>query len=174
MKKLRLLLILALTVLGAASCTRHKREKITDPVQQEVLRTRDQDLPVDSLFTKQAAAKIASPFKRIAIGKLFAETKEAYSGAADKAARQKYAEKLEKEDKMDKDKALKKAAKADSTTLAEHKANLMERIVVTGESLPGDGYSPSLTTYFLIVLIAFAILFTIRVIKAFFVSPKKK
>lgn len=174
MKRLRLLLIIALTALGAVSCSKHKREKITDPLQQETLRTRDQAVPVDSLFTKSAAAKVASPFERISFGKLFTESSAAYKESSDKGARQKYADKLRKEEKLDKEKAEKKAAKADSTALADSRPNLMERIVITGQSLPGEGYSPSLTIYFMIVLLLFVIIFTIRVVKAFFVSPKKQ
>lgn len=172
MNRSRLLLILVLAVLGSVSCSKHKREKITDPVQQETLRTRDQAVPVDSLFTKSAAAKVASPFERISFGKLITESGAAYKESSDKGAREKYAEKLRKEEKLDKEKAEKKAAKADSTALADYHPNLMQRIVITGQSLPGDGYSPSLTIYFAIVLLLFVIIFTIRVVKAFFVSPK--
>jgi len=174
MKRLYLVVLIALVALSTLSCSKSKREKITDPVQQEALRTRDAEIPVDSLFTASSARKISSPFKKISFGKLFGESKQAYAESADKAARQKYAEKLEDEDKLKKEQAEKKAARADSTTLADYKASFYERLVVTGESLPGDGYSPSLTAYFMIVLMLFVIIFTIRVVKAFFVSPKKR
>jgi len=173
MKKSRIILLLALALLvGFTSCSRrHKREKITDPVQQEALRTRDEGIPIDSLFTKTAAVKVASPFKKIAIGKLFSEVKVSYAESADKAAREKYAEKLHDEDKMKEEAAKKAASKASEETLAEYKANFMERAVVTMKELPAEGYSPSLTIYFMIVLIAFVIIFSIRVVKTFFISP---
>ena len=47
-------------------------------------------------------------------------------------------------------------------------------MTVTRQNLPVDKYSPSLTLYFLIVLVLFVIIFTIRVIRAFFVSPKNE
>ena len=174
MKRLRIILILAIAVMVSfSSCSKkHKREKITDPVQQEALRTRDQNIPIDSLFTAPAAKKIASPFKKIAIGKLFAEWKLAYAESYEKGAREKYAEYLHDKEKMKEDAAKKKAAKADLATLEEHEPNLMERVVVTMQNLPGDGYSPSLTIYFLIILIAFVIIFTIKTIRTFFISPK--
>ena len=173
MKRTGLIIMLALTVLVSfSSCTRHKkREKITDPVQQEALRTRSKEIPVDSIFTATAAREIASPFKKIAIGKLFKEFKVSWSESAEKAAREKYAEKLHKEDKMKEEAAQKAAAKASPEALADYKANFMERVEVTFESLPADGYSPGLTIYFLVVLIAFAVIFTIKVIKTFFVKP---
>ena len=173
MKRFHLIALIVLSVIGTASCSKSKREKITDPVQQEALRTRDASIPTDSLLTKTAMEKIASPFKRISIGKFISESKATYAESADKAARLKYAEKLEKEDKLKKEQAEKKAAKADSTALADYKASLMERISYTGDNLPGDGYSTSLTAYFIVVLLLFVIIFTVRVIKAFFISPKK-
>lgn len=174
MKKLKIALLLTLVVLlGFSSCTRtKKRERITDPVQQEALRTRDKSIPVDSLFTATAAKKMASPFKKIAIGKLFKETGTSWAASAEKATREKYAEeKLMKEDKMKEEAAKKAAAKADPEAMAEYKANLVERAYVTLRDLPADGYSPSLTFYFLLVLVAFAIIFTVRVIKTFFIKP---
>lgn len=168
-------LLIFLTVLvGFTSCSRrHKREKITDPVQQEALRTRNKDIPVDSLFTAAAMKEVASPFKKIAIGKLFADVKLSYKASAEKATREKYAEdKLMKENKMKEEAAKKAAAKASAEDMAEYKANWAERIVVTFRDLPKDAYSPTLTIYFLLVLIAFVVIFTIRVIKAFFISPK--
>ena len=173
MKRFHLIVLIALSLIGTLSCSKSKREKITDPVRKEALRTRDEAIPVDSLLTKAAIEKIASPFERISIGKFIAESKATYAEAADKATRQKYAEKLEKEEKLKKEQAEKKAAKADSTALADSRANLFERIVFTGDNLPGDGYSPSLTAYFIVVLLLFVIIFTVRVIKAFFISPKK-
>ena len=173
MKRSHLIALIALAVIGTVSCSKSKREKITDPVQQEALRTRDASIPTDSLFTKSALEKIASPFERISIGKFISEYKDTYAQAADKASRLKYAEKLQKEEKLKKEEAEKKAAKADSTALADSRANLLERISYTGDNLPGDGYSTSLTAYFIVVLLLFVIIFTVRVIKAFFISPKK-
>ena len=175
MNKLRIMLLLTLTLLvGFTSCSgRKKRERITDPVQQEALRTRDKSIPVDSIFTATAAKKMASPFKKIAIGKLFKETGESWAASAEKATREKYAEeKLMKQDKMKKEAAQKAAAKADPEAMAEYKANMVERAVVALRDLPAEGYSPSLTFYFLLVLVAFAVIFTIRVIKTFFITPK--
>ena len=174
MRRLRIIIILALAVMVSfSSCSKkHKREKITDPVQQEALRTRDQSIPIDSLFTGQSMKKIASPFKKIAIGKLFAEWKTTTSVAIEKGSREKYAEKLRKKDGMKKDAAEKAAAKADLADLEEYEPNFLERAVLTKQNLPADGYSPSLTIYFLIVLVAFVIIFTTKVIKAFFISPK--
>ena len=167
--------MLALTVLVSfSSCTRHKkREKITDPVQQEALRTRSKEIPVDSIFTATAAREMASPFKKIAIGKLFKEVKASYASSAEKATREKYAEdKLMKKDKMKEEAAKKAAAKASAEEMADYKANWAERMVVTFRDLPAEGYSPSLTIYFFVVLIAFVVIFVIKVIKTFFISPK--
>lgn len=166
--------MLALTVLVSfSSCTRHKkREKITDPVQQEALRTRSKEIPVDSIFTVTAAREIASPFKKIAIGKLFKEVKASYALSAEKATREKYAEdKLMKKDKMKEEAAKKAAAKASAEEMADYKANWAERMVVTFRDLPAEGYSPSLTIYFFVILIAFVVIFVIKVIKTFFVKP---
>ncbi len=175
MKKLRIIFLLSLVVLmGFTSCSKSKkREKITDPVQQEALRTRNQDIPVDSLFTATALREIASPFKKISIKKLFTEVKASWKVSAENATREKYAkEKLVRKDKMKEDAAKKAAAKASAEDMAEFKASFTERVSVTFRDLPAEGYSPSLTIYFLVVLVAFAIIFTIRVIKAFFISPK--
>jgi len=173
MRKTRIILLLTLTVLvGFTSCSRKKREKITDPVKQEALRTRSESIPIDSIFTAASASEIASPFKKIAIKKLFAEIKAEYPLSAEKAAREKYAEKLHDKDKMKEDAAKKAAAKASPEELAEYKANKMERVTVTMRDLPADGYSPSLTIYFLVILIVFVIIFIYRVIKTFFISPK--
>ena len=174
MKRLSIILLLALSVLMSfSSCSKiKKREKITDPVKQEALRTRSESIPVDSLFTATAAREIASPFKKINIKKLFAEVKVSYAAAAEKATREKYAEdKLMKKDKMKKEAAQKAAAKASPEEIAEYKANWVERVGVTFRDLPAEGYSPALTIYFLIVLVAFAVIFTIKVIKTFFVKP---
>ena len=174
MRKLRIIIILALAVMVSfSSCSKkQKREKITDPVQQEALRTRDQSIPIDSLFTGPSMKKIASPFKKIAIGKLFTEWKATTSIAIENGSREKYADKLIKKDGMKKDAAKKAADKVAVTELEEYKPNFLERVVLTKQNLPSDGYSASLTIYFLIVLVAFVIIFTTRVIKAFFVKPE--
>lgn len=169
------MLLLALTALVSfSSCSKgKKREKITDPVQQQALRTRDKDIPIDSLFTATAAREIASPFKKIAIGKLFAELKVSYAASAENATREKYAEKkLMKKDKMKKEDAKEAAAKVAPEELAEYKANMAERLLVSFRDIPGEGYSPSLTIYFFVVLISFVVIFVIKVIKTFFISPK--
>lgn len=174
-RKSIILLLLALTVLMILpSCSgRKKREKITDPVEQQALRTRNRDIPVDSLFTATAAREIASPFKKIAIKKLFAEVKVSSATAAERATREKYAEdKLMKKDKMKEEAAKKAAAKASAEEMADYKANWSERMAVTFRDLPADGYSPSLTIYFMVVLVAFVVIFIIKVIKAFFVKPQ--
>ena len=105
MKRLRIILLLSLALLvGLTSCGGHKkRERITDPVQQEALRTRDKDIPVDSIFTATALRKMASPFKKIAIGKYFSELSAGWKESAEKATREKYADKLRKEEKMKKE-----------------------------------------------------------------------
>ena len=175
MKKISsLILLLFLTVpLGFTSCSRHKREKITDPVQQEALRTRKPDIPVDSLFTAAAAKEVASPFKKIAIKKLFADFKLSWASSAETATLEKYAkDKLMKKDKMKKEEAAKAAAKADEEALAEYKAHFTERLSVAFRDIPAEGYSPSLTIYFLLVLITFVVIFAAKVIKTFFISPK--
>ena len=175
MKSLSIILLLALTVLMSfSSCSKiKKREKITDPVKQEALRTRTESIPVDSLFTATAAREIASPFKKINIKKLFSEVKVSYAAASENATREKYAEeKLMKKDKMKEEAAKKAAAKASAEEMADYKANWAERMVVTFRDLPAEGYSPSLTIYFFVVLIAFVVIFVIKVIKTFFIAPK--
>lgn len=175
MKRLSIILLLALTVLMSfSSCSKiKKREKITDPVKQEALRTRTESIPVDSLFTATAAREIASPFKKINIKKLFSEVKVSYAAASENATREKYAEeKLMKKDKMKEEAAKKAAAKASAEEMADYKANWAERMVVTFRDLPAEGYSPSLTIYFFVVLIAFVVIFVIKVIKTFFIAPK--
>ena len=89
-----------------------------------------------------------------------------------KGSREKYADKLIKKDGMKKDAAKKAADKVAVTELEEYKPNFLERVVLIKQNLPSDGYSASLTIYFLIVLVAFVIIFTTRVIKAFFVKPE--
>lgn len=175
MKTLRLLaLVLPIAVLALSCSGKPKREKITDPVQQQALRTRDESIPVDSLFTSAAVKKVLSPFDRIAMGQYVREFKTVYrEESKDKVLRSNYAEYLRKKEKMDKEKAEKEAAKADSTALSTVDASFMERVVYTEQNLPAATYSPSLTLYFMIVLILFVIIFTTRVILAFFVSPKK-
>ena len=76
MKRFHLIVLIALSLIGTLSCSKSKREKITDPVRKEALRTRDEAIPVDSLLTKAAMEKIASPFERISIGKFIAERSE--------------------------------------------------------------------------------------------------
>jgi len=160
-------------LIGFSSCSKSKkREKITDPVQQEALRTRNDSIPVDSMFTADAVRNIASPFKKISIGKLFSEFKAGYSESAEKAAREKYAEKLHDKDKMKEEEAKAAAEKVAPEELADYKANKYERFAVTLRDLPADGYTPSLTIYFLIVLASFVIIFLTKVIKTFFISPK--
>lgn len=175
MKKLRLLaLILPVAVIALSCSSKPKREKITDPVQQEALRTRDQAIPADSLFTGSSVKKVLSPFNRISMGQYVREFKTVFKEESkDKVLRSNYAEKLHKEEKMEEAKAEKAAAKADSTALSTVDATFFERVVYTEQNLPAATYSPSLTLYFMIVLILFVILFTVRVIRAFFISPKK-
>jgi len=167
-------ILLALVVLvGSSSCSKSKkREKITDPVQQQALRTRDKDIPIDSLFTASAAKEVASPFKKIAIRKLFADFKVSWASSAETATREKYAKDLEKTEKLKEEDAKKKAAKAEPEALADYKANFTERLTVAFRDIPAEGYSPSLTVYFLVVLLAFVVIFTVKVIKTFFISPK--
>lgn len=170
---LTFVLISLAVLVGASSCSKSKkREKITDPVQQQALRTRNQEIPVDSLFTAAAARELASPFKKIAIKKLFADLKASWPAAAETASRDKYAEHLVKKEHLKKDEAEKKAAAAEPETLAEYKAGFPERAAAAFRSLPAEGYSPSLTTYFLVVLLAFVVIFTVKVVKTFFISPK--
>ncbi len=174
-RKILLVLLAALCV--CSSCMKSdkpKREKITDPEQQEALRTRNADIPVDSLFTPGALKEVMSPFERIAIGQYLSDYKAGFAESYDAAARKKYAEKLRKSEKMKEDEALAVAAKADSAALSTVRVGLVDRMTVTRQNLPVDKYSPSLTLYFLIVLVLFVIIFTIRVIRAFFVSPKNE
>ena len=175
-RKILLVLLAALCVCSSCSkfSTKPKREKITDPEQQEALRTRNADIPVDSLFTPGALKEVMSPFERIAIGQYLSDFKAGFAESYDAAARKKYAEKLRKSEKMKEDEALAVAAKADSAALSTVRVGLVDRMTVTRQNLPVDKYSPSLTLYFLIVLVLFVIIFTIRVIRAFFVSPKNE
>jgi hypothetical protein len=175
-RKILLVLLAALCVCSSCSkfSTKPKREKITDPEQQEALRTRNADIPVDSLFTPGALKEVMSPFERIAIGQYLSDYKAGFAESYDAAARKKYAEKLRKSEKMKEDEALAVAAKADSAALSTVRVGLVDRMTVTRQNLPVDKYSPSLTLYFLIVLVLFVIIFTIRVIRAFFVSPKNE
>ena len=175
-RKILLVLLAALCVCSSCSkfSTKPKREKITDPEQQEALRTRNADIPVDSLFTPGALKEVMSPFERIAIGQYLSDYKAGFAESYDAAARKKYAEKLRKSEKMKEDEALAVAAKADSAALSTVRVGPVDRMTVTRQNLPVDKYSPSLTLYFLIVLVLFVIIFTIRVIRAFFVSPKNE
>lgn len=175
-RKILLVLLAALCVCSSCSkfSTKPKREKITDPEQQEAMRTRNADIPVDSLFTPGALKEVMSPFERIAIGQYLSDYKAGFAESYDAAARKKYAEKLHKSEKMKEDEALAVAAKADSAALSTVRVGLVDRMTVTRQNLPVDKYSPSLTLYFLIVLVLFVIIFTIRVIRAFFVSPKNE
>ena len=175
-RKILLVLLAALCVCSSCSkfSTKPKREKITDPEQQEALRTRNADIPVDSLFTPGALREVMSPFERIAIGQYLSDYKAGFAESYNAAARKKYAEKLRKSEKMKEDEALAVAAKADSAALSTVRVGLVDRMTVTRQNLPVDKYSPSLTLYFLIVLVLFVIIFTIRVIRAFFVSPKNE
>ena len=175
-RKILLVLLAALCVCSSCSkfSTKPKREKITDPEQQEALRTRNAVIPVDSLFTPGALKEVMSPFERIAIGQYLSDYKAGFAESYDAAARKKYAEKLRKSEKMKEDEALAVAAKADSAALSTVRVGLVDRMTVTRQNLPVDKYSPSLTLYFLIVLVLFVIIFTIRVIRAFFVSPKNE
>lgn len=175
MKPLRLLALIVPVALIAISCSsKPKREKITDPVQQQALRTRDESIPIDSLFTATSAKKVLSPFDRISMGQYVREFKTVYRDESrDKVLRINYVDYLRKEENLDKEKAEKKAAKADSAALSVVDASFLERVVYTEQNLPAATYSPSLTLYFMIVLILFVIIFTTRVIKAFFISPKK-
>lgn len=175
-RKILLVLLAALCVCSSCSkfSTKPKREKITDPEQQEAMRTRNADIPVDSLFTPGALKEVMSPFERIAIGQYLSDYKAGFAESYDAAARKKYAEKLRKSEKMKEDEALAVAAKADSAALSTVRVGLVDRMTVTRQNLPVDKYSPSLTLYFLIVLVLFVIIFTIRVIRAFFVSPKNE
>lgn len=175
-RKILLVLLAALCVCSSCSkfSTKPKREKITDPEQQEALRTRNADIPVDSLFTPGALKEVMSPFERIAIGQYLSDYKAGFAESYDAAARKKYAAKLRKNEKMKEDEALAVAAKADSAALSTVRVGLVDRMTVTRQNLPVDKYSPSLTLYFLIVLVLFVIIFTIRVIRAFFVSPKNE
>lgn len=173
MRHILLVLLAALCV--CSSCSNYfkpKREKITDPEQQEALRTRNAGVPVDSLFTPGALKEVMSPFERIAIGQYLSDYKAGFAESYDAAARKKYAEKLRKTEKMKEDEALAAAAKADSAALSTVRVGLVDRMTITRQNLPADKYSPSLTLYFLLVLVLFVIIFTIRVIRAFFVSPK--
>ena len=176
MKRLRfvLMILLAASVLSCMKPSGPKREKITDPEQQEALRTRNAVIPVDSLFTPGALKEVMSPFERIAIGQYLSDYKAGFAESYDAAARKKYAEKLRKSEKMKEDEALAVAAKADSAALSTVRVGLVDRMTVTRQNLPVDKYSPSLTLYFLIVLVLFVIIFTIGVIRAFFVSPKNE
>ena len=172
-----ILLVLLAALCVCSSCvksSRPKREKITDPEQQEALRTRHPEVPIDSLFSSGALKEVLSPFERIAIGKYLSDYKAGFAESYDAAARKKYAESLRKNEKMKEDEALAAAAKADSAALSTVKVNVIDRMTVTRQNLPADTYSPSLTLYFLLVLVLFVIIFTIGVIRAFFVSPKNE
>ena len=174
LRNILLVLLAALCVCSSCSkfSTKPKREKITDPEQQEALRTRHPEVPIDSLFSSGALKEVMSPFERIAIGQYLSDFKAGFAESYDAAARKKYAAKLRKNEKMKEDEALAAAAKADSAALSTVRVNVVDRMTVTRQSLPADKYSPSLTLYFLLVLALFVIIFTIGVIRAFFVSPK--
>ena len=174
LRNILLVLLAALCVCSSCSkfSTKPKREKITDPEQQEALRTRHPEVPIDSLFSSGALKEVMSPFERIAIGQYLSDYKAGFAESYDAAARKKYAAKLRKNEKMKEDEALAAAAKADSAALSTVRVNVVDRMTVTRQSLPADKYSPSLTLYFLLVLALFVIIFTIGVIRAFFVSPK--
>ena len=168
-----LLILLAASVLSCKSPGKPKREKITDPEQQEALRTRKADVPIDSLFTSGALKEVLSPFEKISIAHYLSDFKSGYGESAEPAARKKYADRLRKKEKMKEEEALEAAAKADSAALATVRVNTLDRLNVTRQNLPGEDYNPPLTLYFIIVLILFVIIFTVRVILAFFVSPKQ-
>ena len=170
-------LILLAALVVCSSCTgpkKPKREKITDPEQQEALRTRDPEIPVDSLFTAAAMKKILSPFEKISIRGYLSEFRSGYAESAEPAARKKYAEQLQKKEKMKEEEAEAAAAKADSAALSTVRVNFLDRASVTRQNLPAENYSPPLTLYFMVVLVLFVIIFTFKVIRAFFVSPKKR
>ena len=166
-------LLAALVVCSScAKFSKPKREKITDPEQQEALRTRNADIPVDSLFTPGALKVAMSPFDRIAIGQYLSDYRAGFAESKEPALRKKYADQLRKKEKMKEEEAQAAAAKADSAALSTVRISALDRMVVTRQNLPVDKYSPSLTLYFLLVLVLFIVIFTIRVIRAFFVSPK--
>ena len=98
--------------------------------------------------------------------------RESWAVSADKATREKYEEHLVKKEKMKKPAAKKKAEKATQEELAEYEAGFSDRLEVTFRDIPAEDYSKSLTFYFFLMLIVFAIIFTVRVIKTFFISPK--
>ena len=167
--------ILLAALLVCSSCAKFskpKREKITDPEQQEALRTRNADIPIDSLFTPGALKEVMSPFDRIAIGKYLSDYKAGFAESKEPALRKKYADQLHKKEKMKEEEAQAAAAKADSAALSTVRISVLDRMIITRQNLPTDTYSPPLTLYFMLVLGLFVVIFVVRVIRAFFVSPK--
>ena len=176
MARLRnILLVLLAALCVCSSCMKSdkpKREKITDPEQQEALRTRHPEVPIDSLFSSGALKEVMSPFERIAIGQYLSDFKAGFAESKEPAIRKKYADQLRKKEKMKEEEAQAAAAKADSAALSTVRISVLDRMIITRQNLPTDTYSPPLTLYFMLVLGLFVVIFVVRVIRAFFVSPK--
>ena len=52
--------------------------------------------------------------------------------------------------------------------------DIFDKVCDRIEEEPTPGYSPSLTEYFLLMLLIFTVVLVYKAVKAFFISPKKK
>ena len=178
MRKLSFCLLTVIVLLsGCSEIKSWKREKITDPARQHALQTRSADVPVDSLFTEGAAKLVLSPFKRISFAKFRDDYKITYAKSEETLQREEYEAELRNGKandgkKLDEKTAKRKAARAGKETLSQYEIGTYDRLEWTVENMPAEGYSPKLTLLFGILLALFAVVFILKVIFTFFITPK--
>lgn len=179
MKRLPICLLAVIVLLSGCSEIRSwKREKITDPEQQHALQTRSAEVPIDSLFTEGAAKLVLSPFKRISFAKFRDDYKATYAVSEESLQREKYEKalirgKAGEGKKLDEKAAKRKAAKAGKDVLSQYEIGTYDRLDWTIDNMPAADYSPGLTLLFGILLALFAVVFIIKVIFTFIVTPKR-
>lgn len=126
MRRLAYILMMVLLLAGCG-----KKVKVTDPAQRAALRTRNTEIPVDSVLTASGRKAILDVFSRMDSKQL----KEDWSQARESATAEKASDKF----------------KEACQYIKEHHS---------------PSYSPALTIYFRLMLIAFAVYVAVRLGRA--------
>ncbi|MCQ2187170.1 MAG: hypothetical protein MJY73_02360 [Bacteroidales bacterium] len=153
MKKL-LLLTAALLCLCSCHPFKNVRAVLTaPPEEQQALRTRDPEIPIDSLFTGKTWQKTSKAYSQIAFKKYFQDMKYVYKEVA-----------IHDEENPEAEvKGFKRITKTLSLLHSGKDKDTDKPAVWKPE-----GYSPGLTIYMMLALIVFIVMAVIRIKEAFF------
>ena len=150
------ILLLAAALICLSSCHPFKnvRAVLTAPAEeQQALRTRDPEIPIDSLFTGKTWQKTSKAYSQIAFKKYFQDMKYVYKEVA-----------IHDEENPEAEvKGFKRITKTLSLLHSSKDKDTDKPAVWKPE-----GYSPGLTVYMMLALIVFLVMAVIRIKEAFF------